>query len=60
MVSIDVWVGNFGDYAVPKSIIDEAKKINGLMSIADRRTKGFRLIKEFGEAQDEKENTKEN
>ena len=52
MNSINVWVGNFGDYKIPDEIINSAKNINGKMSIDDRRTRGFKVLKAWGESTD--------
>ena len=54
MNSINVWVGNFGDYKIPDIIIARAKDLNKGKLISDRRTKGFKILKVWGESTDHK------
>lgn len=50
--SVNVWVGNYGTYKVPDDIVDSAKALNGIMKITDRRTRGFKILKAWGESAD--------
>jgi len=46
--SINVWIGNFGTYAVPDYVVGQAKKINAGKSLTDRRTKGYKMLMLWG------------
>ena len=50
--SINVWVGAFGEYEIPDKVINQAKETNGVLSISDQRTKGFKILKAWGESED--------
>ena len=53
--SVNVWVGAFGEYEIPDKVISQAKETNGVLSISDQRTKGFKILKAWGELTDKVE-----
>jgi len=49
----NVWVGNFGEYAIPDDVISKAEELNlWFRPLSDQRTKGFKYLYEWGKERD--------
>jgi|GEM_PF-1095486 len=53
-VAAHVYVGNFGTYAIPSGVYAEAVALSGAQ-LSDQRTKGARLLKQWGRDRDAQE-----
>lgn len=51
MHETNVYVGSYGTYELPQSLVDQAKALSG-DRLLDKRTKGARLIKSWGQRED--------
>lgn len=52
--AIDVYVTKYGNvYEIPPDILAKAKEVNGTKRIADRRTKGEKLLREWADKRDQ-------
>lgn len=49
---MNVYVGDYGTYSVPESVLKQAAAMNCGKSLNDKRTKGARMIAHWGRCQD--------
>jgi len=55
---VPVYVGNFGTYPIPADVYEDAVRMSG-DRLNDRRTKGARLLEQWGRARDAQEGNAE-